>query len=122
MSSGSGPWWRRKRARSEPSVASSPVTSDCDHLDSLATVDPSSPGCEDCVAAGQSNWVHLRMCRACGHVGCCNNSPGKHATGHFEETGHPVIQSYEPGQDWLWCYVDKRYLEPTEPGPSPSHP
>ncbi len=122
MSTDSGPWWRRKRARSEPSVASSPVTSDCDHLDSLATVDPSSPGCEDCVAAGQSNWVHLRMCRACGHVGCCNNSPGKHATGHFEETGHPVIQSYEPGQDWLWCYVDKRYLEPTEPGPSPSHP
>jgi uncharacterized UBP type Zn finger protein len=52
-------------------------------------------------------WVHLRMCQACGHIGCCDNSEGKHATGHFKETGHPIIRSAEPGEDWSWCYVDE---------------
>jgi uncharacterized UBP type Zn finger protein len=94
----------------------------CTHLDTLTDAEPSSPGCEDCVAAGERSWVHLRMCRACGHVGCCNNSPGLHATAHFQETGHPLIQSYEPGQEWLWCYVDKKYVDSVDTGPSPSHP
>ena len=52
-------------------------------------------------------WVHLRMCQACGHIGCCDNSPGKHATAHYEATAHPLIRSAEPGEDWSWCYVDE---------------
>ena len=51
-------------------------------------------------------WVHLRMCQSCGHVGCCDNSEGKHATAHYQETGHPLIRSAEPGEDWSWCYID----------------
>lgn len=97
------------------------MTPSCDHVDTVASTVPSSPGCEDCLAGGRRDWHHLRMCRACGHVGCCNNSPGRHATAHFEATGHPVVQSYEPGEDWLWCYLDEIYLDPPEPGPSPSH-
>ena len=53
------------------------------------------------------SWVHLRMCQTCGHIGCCDNSPGKHATAHCAETGHPIIRSAEPGEDWSWCYVDE---------------
>jgi uncharacterized UBP type Zn finger protein len=52
-------------------------------------------------------WVHLRMCQSCGHIGCCDNSPGKHATAHHQETAHPIIRSAEPGEDWSWCYVDE---------------
>ncbi|HEX3979947.1 MAG TPA: UBP-type zinc finger domain-containing protein, partial [Acidimicrobiales bacterium] len=70
----------------------------CHHLDQVQEVGPSSEGCEDCLRLG-GHWVHLRMCRICGHVGCCDNSPGQHATGHFDETGHPLIQSYEPGEE-----------------------
>ncbi len=57
-------------------------------------------------------WVHLRMCQSCGHVGCCDNSVGKHATAHHHETGHPVIRSVEPGEDWSWCYVDEVIWRP----------
>jgi hypothetical protein len=79
----------------------------CDHLDQVdADARPSSTGCEDCLRIGAS-WVHLRMCRTCGHVGCCDDSPNKHATAHFHSVGHPVVQSYEPGEDWVWCYVDE---------------
>src|SRR3977135_3674278 len=56
------------------------------------------------------SWVHLRMCHSCGHIGCCDNSPGKHATAHHQETGHPLIRSAEPGEDWSWCYVDEAML------------
>jgi uncharacterized UBP type Zn finger protein len=66
-------------------------------------------GCEECLATGGS-WVHLRMCLACGHIGCCDNSPGRHATGHNLLTGHPLIRSAEPGEDWSWCYVDEAML------------
>ncbi len=78
----------------------------CDHLTQDAeAVEPRTPGeCEDCVREG-SSWVHLRACRACGHVGCCDSSPRRHATAHFEETGHPVIESAERGEDWRWCFV-----------------
>jgi uncharacterized UBP type Zn finger protein len=62
-------------------------------------------GCDDCLREG-TKWVHLRLCLVCGHVGCCDNSPMRHATKHFEETGHPLIRSIEPGEDWSWCYVD----------------
>ena len=78
----------------------------CTHLDQIHDVRPSGAGCEDCLRIG-GRWVHLRMCLVCGHVGCCDSSPGKHATGHFHATGHPLIQSAEPGEDWRWCYVDQ---------------
>jgi uncharacterized UBP type Zn finger protein len=77
----------------------------CDHLDEVGDVSPSSTGCEDCLRIG-GRWVHLRMCMVCGHVGCCDQSPNRHATAHFHEVGHPLIQSYEPGEDWWYCYVD----------------
>jgi CPA1 family monovalent cation:H+ antiporter len=80
----------------------------CDHLSQAG--DPparTSEGCEECLAVG-GRWVHLRRCLTCGHIGCCDSSPGKHATGHFHEQAHPVVQSYEPGERWRWCYVDNR--------------
>jgi uncharacterized UBP type Zn finger protein len=72
----------------------------------------STEGCQDCLAIGENTWVHLRLCLTCGHVGCCDSSPYKHATMHYGETtkagdGHPVIRSFEPGEDWRWCYVDE---------------
>ncbi len=81
------------------------MTTTCDHLDEVGDVSPSSTGCEDCLRIG-GRWVHLRMCMVCGHVGCCDQSPNRHATAHFHEVGHPLIQSYEPGEDWWYCYVD----------------
>jgi uncharacterized UBP type Zn finger protein len=83
-----------------------PVT--CAHVDQLPTeVKPSSnEGCEDCLKAGHHDWVHLRLCLSCGHVGCCDSSPGTHATLHHKDSGHPIIQSFEPGEDWRWCFVD----------------
>lgn len=77
----------------------------CEHLSSMSVAEPATPeGCEDCLAIG-SRWVHLRMCMTCGHVGCCDSSPYRHATAHFGTTHHPVIQSFEPGERWAWCYV-----------------
>jgi uncharacterized UBP type Zn finger protein len=70
---------------------------------------PEVEGCEECLKLGMS-WVHLRMCQGCGHIGCCDNSVGKHATAHSAETGHPIIRSAEPGEDWSWCYVDEELL------------
>lgn len=80
----------------------------CTHLDAVERLEPPDEieGCEECLATG-TDWVHLRMCQTCGHIGCCDNSIGKHATAHFEETGHPIIRSAEPGEDWSWCYVDE---------------
>jgi uncharacterized UBP type Zn finger protein len=76
----------------------------------IKDVEPGSTGCEECLKLGDS-WVHLRICLICGHVGCCNQSKNKHATKHFKETGHPIIQSFQPGEDWKYCYVDDEYLE-----------
>ena len=78
----------------------------CTHLDMIHEVQPSGRGCVECVKTGQ-RWVHLRLCLTCGHVGCCDQSPGKHATKHFHAEGHPIIQSFEPGEDWRWCYIDQ---------------
>ena len=63
-------------------------------------------GCEECLKIG-SGWVHLRMCMTCGKIGCCDSSPNKHATAHGRESGHPIIRSAEPGEDWSWCYLDE---------------
>lgn len=94
----------------------------CTHLDSIADPIPGAPGCEDCLAAGMRNWVHLRVCQTCGHVGCCDSSPGKHATKHFRATGEPIVRSYEPGEEWYWCYVDDLAFELEGAPPAPSHP
>jgi uncharacterized UBP type Zn finger protein len=77
----------------------------CEHVKDLQDVTPSGNGCEECLKMGAS-WVHLRLCETCGHVGCCDESRNKHATKHFHKTGHPVIKSFEPGEDWGYCYVD----------------
>jgi uncharacterized UBP type Zn finger protein len=77
----------------------------CSHLDLVADIVPASSGCAACVAIGDS-WVNLRLCMTCGHVGCCDASKNRHASGHFAELGHPVIQSFEPGEDWWYCYLD----------------
>ncbi len=83
----------------------------CIHLDQVnLDAQPSAQGCEDCLRIG-GTWVHLRMCLTCGHIGCCDNSPNKHATTHFHTAGHPLIQSFEPGEDWVWCYVDEVAFE-----------
>jgi hypothetical protein len=82
----------------------------CSHVQGLHDVTPSGNGCEDCLKIGDT-WVHLRLCETCGHVGCCDNSKNRHATRHFHTTHHPIIKSYEPGEDWGWCYVDEIYME-----------
>lgn len=83
----------------------------CTHLNLLRKVTPSADGCEDCLKIGDT-WVHLRLCRICGHVGCCDQSKNKHATKHFHATRHPIISSLEPGEGWGWCYEDDLFIEP----------
>lgn len=96
--------------------------SSCTHLGDLeVNAAPGTEGCVDCLAIG-GRWVHLRRCLACGHVGCCDSSPNRHATAHFHTAGHPLVQSFEPGEDWIWCYVDDVAFEAPELIPSPSHP
>lgn len=93
-------------------------------------VPPSGPGCLDCESIG-GWWVHLRRCARCGHIGCCDSSPNQHATAHFRRTGHPIIRSYEPGEDWFWDYRSEsmvsgpplaepqsRPLDQSAPGPA----
>lgn len=70
---------------------------------------------------GKTDWVHLRICQACGHIGCCDNSVGRHATIHFHETNHPLIRSFEPEEDWWWCYVDEDIFLTQDAPPAPSH-
>jgi uncharacterized UBP type Zn finger protein len=99
----------------------------CPHLDEPGvvpppgTVVPSSTGCEDCLLIG-GRWVHLRMCVTCGHVGCCDSSPNRHATAHWRTSGHHLVRSYEPGEDWWWCYDDAALFEVAGVPPAPSHP
>lgn len=86
--------------------------SGCSHLQAVRHVMPGTPrGCKECLETG-GRWVHLRLCLSCGHVGCCDDSPGRHATAHFHVTTHPLIRSFEPGEDWGWCYLDEVFLEP----------
>ena len=84
------------------------------------TVPPSGTGCEECEAAG-GWWLHLRRCTQCGHIGCCDNSPSQHATGHFKATGHPVIRSFEPGEDWFWSYPAEDFYETGPELTDPQH-
>ena len=81
----------------------------CAHKDQIQAVTPRGKGCEECLKTGDE-WVALRLCLSCGHVGCCDSSKNTHATKHYQETKHPIIKSNEPGEDWLWCYVDEVML------------
>lgn len=93
----------------------------CEHLDSIIYQDPSDEGCHECLRAG-GRWVHLRMCQSCGHVGCCDSSPGRHATAHFRHYHHPLVRSFEPGEDWFYCYAEDLAFELADAPPAPSHP
>lgn len=93
----------------------------CTHLDAVQTSGYSGDGCVECLQTA-GRWVHLRRCATCGHVGCCDSSPGRHATAHFQSSGHPLIQSFEPNEDWFWCYRDEIAFEVEDERPSPSHP
>ena len=78
----------------------------CAHASALQPVTARTQDCEECLKS-KSSWVHLRLCLTCGHVGCCDSSPNRHATKHFQHTSHPVMASFEPGERWAWCYVDQ---------------
>jgi phosphoenolpyruvate-protein phosphotransferase len=101
---------RLAAATSAPKVPGGKMS--CEHAARVIPVPPRTPtGCEECLAAGTS-WVHLRLCLTCGHVGCCDDSPGRHATRHAHAASHPVIASYEPGERWAWCYTDQVGVDP----------
>jgi Zn-finger in ubiquitin-hydrolases and other protein len=80
----------------------------CSHLDTITVTDlpDAIPGCEDCLKIG-GRWVHLRMCQTCGHIGCCDSSPNRHARAHAGSASHPIVRSAEPGEEWSWCFVDE---------------
>jgi uncharacterized UBP type Zn finger protein len=80
----------------------------CTHLDhvQITQLPDSVPGCEDCLVSG-GLWLHLRICLECGHVGCCDDSPNRHASAHAQHSQHPIIRSIEPGEEWSWCFVDE---------------
>lgn len=80
-----------------------------------------SKGCEDCLAAGKRDWVHLRMCQICGHIGCCNDSPSTHATKHHAATDHALLRSYEPDEDWWYCFIDDVAFNIEGAPPAPSY-
>jgi uncharacterized UBP type Zn finger protein len=82
------------------------MTQGCQHLNQIKFTTTGKKVCEECVKMGDS-WVHLRLCLECGHVGCCDSSKNKHATKHFRQSQHPLIRSIEPGENWVWCYVDE---------------
>ena len=86
------------------------MAASCTRLAQIRKVKAKTKGCEECLKLGD-HWVHLRLCLTCGHVGCCDSSKNRHATKHFHATKHPVIRSHEPGENWMWCYVDEVMLE-----------
>jgi uncharacterized UBP type Zn finger protein len=88
----------------------------CHHVDQVRPVTPERERLRECLRLGDS-WVHLRMCLTCGKVGCCDNSNNRHATAHFREVAHPIVQSHEPDEDWLWCYLDEQIM-PAEAQPA----
>jgi hypothetical protein len=125
MVASSGTLWAldsRTRRRSSDLEERMAMVEQCTHLDTVQPVTPSSEGCEDCLSAG-GRWVHLRLCMRCGHVGCCDSSPNRHATAHARtHPDHPLIRSFEPGENWWWCYPDELFFEVDGSPPAPSHP
>lgn len=96
----------------------------CSHLDQIRPVSPKTQGCEECLATGD-RWVELRLCLSCGHVGCCDSSPNKHASRHYQATRHAIMRSAEPGATWGWCFADRLMLAPEDlgmglPAPGPA--
>jgi uncharacterized UBP type Zn finger protein len=87
------------------------MAAECSHLDQIRVTSTDKDVCEECLKMGDT-WLHLRMCMGCGQVGCCDSSKNKHATKHFHKTKHPLMRSIEPGDEWVWCYVDE--MEPGE--------
>ena len=87
------------------------MNDNCEHIRHLKKMKPHSKGCEECLKMGDT-WVHLRLCMECGHVGCCDSSKNKHATKHYHASKHPVVQSLEPGEHWMWCYLDEVFVDP----------
>jgi hypothetical protein len=87
----------------------------CTHLDHVRVTElpDSVDGCEDCLRTGDP-WLHLRICLECGHVGCCDDSPNRHASAHSGASGHPIIRSIEPREDWSWCFVDELMMRIAE--------
>ena len=83
----------------------------CSHMGEISNVHPSASGCEDCLKIG-GEGVNLRICLTCGYVGCCDGSPNRHAFQHFRQTGHPIIQSFNPGESWIYCYSDDVLIVP----------
>jgi len=81
----------------------------CKHVETVQVVTPGTLGCKECLETGDW-WVHLRLCRSCGHVGCCDDSPNRHAWKHFQSTAHPIIEGYDPPEGWGWCYVDEMFV------------
>ena len=93
-------------------ASGAPARAACRHLDMIRDVVPSTTlGCEDCLREGTA-WVHLRECLTCGHIGCCDSSPRRHARAHWRRTSHPIVRSFEPGEDWAWCFEDEVLLLP----------
>ena len=93
----------------------------CSHVIGLGSPEPRTNGCEECLKTG-GQWLHLRLCMHCGHVGCCDSSPNRHATRHWmENPDHPVIRSFEPGEDWWWCYEDQLLFEVAGAPPARSY-
>ncbi|MGO8092846.1 UBP-type zinc finger domain-containing protein [Rhizobium leguminosarum] len=86
------------------------MTQYCEHVDCIRDVVPSALGCQECLRTGDE-WVHLRICRECGFVGCCDESPNRHARAHFTQTSHPIIEGYDPPEGWGWCFVDEIFVE-----------
>ena len=86
-----------------------------------ASVPPSGVGCAECLAT-DGWWFHLRRCAQCGHIGCCDTSPSQHATAHAKSSGHPLITSFEPGEDWFWNFKDEQFYDGPELAPPDSHP
>ncbi len=101
---------RRIDPEQDLSLAGNPAAAGCTHAEAVRTVRASGPGCQECLATG-GYWVHLRVCMTCGHIGCCDSSPGRHATAHYHETEHPIVRSVEPGETWGWCYVDEAVIQ-----------
>ena len=108
---------RRGHGHHGATPASCPAVNPCDHLTAIGSVRPAVRyECDECVPIG-ATWVHLRTCQECGGTRCCDNSPNRHASRHAKKSGHPVVASAEPGERWLWCYVDDQLVEygPGEP-------
>jgi ubiquitin-hydrolase Zn-finger-containing protein len=95
------------------------MTQECTHGDTIHRVRAAADGCVECLETG-GKWIHLRLCMECGHVGCCDQSRNKHASKHFHGTQHPIMKSFEPGEDWGWCFVDQVYIETDWPVDGPA--